>query len=105
MQKIDENSFETEVLKSNLPVVVDFYADWCGPCKRMEPILEKVSQDHSGKVKVVKMNSDENQLLASKLNVRGLPTLIVFRDGQEIDRRLGGQSEPELQKLMASAAG
>lgn len=105
MQKIDENSFENEVLKSNLPVVVDFYADWCGPCKRMEPILEKVSQDHSGKVKVVKMNSDENQLLASKLNVRGLPTLIVFRDGQEIERRLGGQSEPELQKLMASAAG
>lgn len=105
MQRVDANSFEEEVLKSQLPVVVDFYAEWCGPCKRMEPVLEKVSQEHSGKVKVVKLNSDENQLVASKYNVRGLPTLILFRGGQEVDRKMGLQSEQELNKLMTTAAG
>jgi len=96
-------SFEQEVLKSELPVVVDFYADWCGPCKRMEPVLEKVSQAFDGKVKVVKLNSDENQDLSQKYQVRGLPTLIVFRGGQEVDRKLGGQNEQDLHKLMTAA--
>ena len=105
MQRVDANSFDEEVLKSSLPVVVDFYAEWCGPCKRMEPVLEKVSQEHSGKVKVVKLNSDENQLVASKYNVRGLPTLILFRGGQEVERKMGLQSEQELNKLLTSASG
>lgn len=105
MQRVDANSFDEEVLKSQLPVVVDFYAEWCGPCKRMEPVLEKVSQEHSGKVKVVKLNSDENQLVASKYNVRGLPTLILFRGGQEVERKMGLQSEQELNKLLTSASG
>lgn len=105
MQRVDVNTFGAEVLESNLPVVVDFYADWCGPCKRMEPVLEKVSQQFAGKVKVVKLNSDENQALSSKYQVRGLPTLILFRGGQEVDRKLGFQSEQDLNKLMTSAAG
>ena len=103
MQRVDEASFEQEVLKSELPVVVDFYADWCGPCKRMEPVLEKVSQAYGGKVKVVKLNSDENQDLSLKYQVRGLPTLILFRAGQEVDRKLGFQSEQDLNKLMTTA--
>lgn len=103
MNKVDMASFEQEVLKSELPVVVDFYADWCGPCKRMEPVLEKVSQAFDGKVKVVKLNSDENQDLSQKYQVRGLPTLIVFRGGQEVDRKLGGQNEQDLHKLMTAA--
>jgi thioredoxin 1 len=102
MQRVDEASFEQEVLKSGLPVVVDFYADWCGPCKRMEPILEKVSNEHSGKVKVVKMNSEDNAQVASTYSVRGLPTLIMFLNGEEVDRKLGFQSEQELSKFLAS---
>ncbi|MFN8606414.1 MAG: thioredoxin [Vulcanimicrobiota bacterium] len=104
MQRVDVASFEQEVLKSDLPVVVDFYADWCGPCKRMEPVLEKVSQAYGGKVKVVKLNSDENQDLSLKYQVRGLPTLIVFRAGEEVDRKLGFQSEQDLNKLMTTAS-
>jgi len=103
MQVVDVASFEQEVLKSELPVVVDFYADWCGPCKRMEPVLEKVSQAYGGKVKVVKLNSDENQDLSLKYQVRGLPTLILFRAGQEVDRKLGFQNEQDLNKLMTTA--
>lgn len=105
MQRVDVNTFGTEVLESDLPVVVDFYADWCGPCKRMEPVLEKVSQQYAGKVKVVKLNSDENQALSAKYQVRGLPTLILFRAGQEVDRKLGFQSEQDLNKLMTAAIG
>ncbi|MBS2035817.1 thioredoxin [bacterium] len=104
MQRVDVASFEQEVLKAELPVVVDFYADWCGPCKRMEPVLEKVSQAYGGKVKVVKLNSDENQDLSLKYQVRGLPTLIVFRGGEEVDRKLGFQSEQDLNKLMTTAS-
>ncbi len=105
MQRVDVASFEQEVLKSDLPVVVDFYADWCGPCKRMEPVLEKVSQAYGGKVKVVKLNSDENQDLSLKYQVRGLPTLILFRAGQEVDRKLGFQTEQDLNKLLTTASG
>jgi thioredoxin 1 len=105
MQRVDVASFEQEVLKSDLPVVVDFYADWCGPCKRMEPVLEKVSQAYGGKVKVVKLNSDENQDLSLKYQVRGLPTLILFRGGQEVDRKLGFQNEQDLNKLLTTASG
>ena len=104
MQRVDVASFEQEVLKSDLPVVVDFYADWCGPCKRMEPVLEKVSQAYGGKVKVVKLNSNENQALSLKYQVRGLPTLILFRAGEEVDRKLGFQNEQDLNKLMTTAS-
>jgi thioredoxin 1 len=105
VQRVDANSFGPEVLESQLPVVVDFYADWCGPCKRMEPLLEKISQQFEGKVKVVKLNSDENQPLSLKYQVRGLPTLILFRAGQEVDRKLGFQSEQDLNRLMSAATG
>ena len=104
MKKIDATSFDSEVLKSALPVVVDFYADWCGPCKRMEPILAKVSEAFSGKVKVVKLNSEDDQQIAVNYQVRGLPTLVLFKDGKEVDRKLGLQSEQELRNLLASAS-
>lgn len=103
MQKVDATSFESEVLKSEVPVVVDFYADWCGPCKRMEPILSKVSLEFEGKVKVVKVNSDDNQQVALNYQVRGLPTLILFKGGKEVDRKLGLQSEQDLKNLLGSA--
>ncbi len=104
MQRVDESSFENEVIKSELPVLVDFYADWCGPCKRMEPVLEKVAGTFTDKVKVVKLNSDENQDLSLKYQVRGLPTLIVFRGGQEVERKLGAQNEQDLIRLLTAAS-
>lgn len=104
MKKVDESSFDAEVLKSEVPVVVDFYADWCGPCKRMEPILSKVSEEYAGKVKVVKLNSDDNQQVAVNYQVRGLPTLILFKGGKEVDRKLGLQSEQDLKNLLGSAS-
>ncbi len=105
MQVVNQNTFEQEVLQSTLPVVVDFYAEWCGPCKRMEPLLAKVAQSFDGKVKVVKLNSDENQPLSLKYQVQGLPTLILFHQGKEVERKLGFQDEGQLNRLMASASG
>ena len=105
MEHVNAANFEEEVLKSDIPVIVDFFAEWCGPCKRMEPILTKVSGGFTGKVKVVKINSDENQPVALKYRVQGLPTLVVFRGGQEVDRKLGFQNEGDLNKLLTSLAG
>lgn len=105
MVVVDGNSFDQEVLKSEVPVLVDFFAEWCGPCKRMEPVLAKVSQGYEGKVKVVKLNSDENQPLALKYRVQGLPTIIVFRGGQEVDRHTGFQNESDLNKILTNAVG
>ena len=105
MQVVNQNTFEQEVLQSALPVVVDFYAEWCGPCKRMEPLLSKVAQNFDGKVKVVKLNSDENQPLSLKYQVQGLPTLILFQGGKEVERKLGFQDEGALNRLMTSASG
>jgi thioredoxin 1 len=100
MLKIDAKTFETEVAGCETPVLVDFYADWCGPCKKMEPFIEKVSNDFTGKVKFVKMNCDENQQFASSFHVKSLPTLIMFKAGKEVERRLGQQSEQDLHKLV-----
>ena len=103
MEKVNAANFDSAVLKSDLPVVVDFYADWCSPCKRMEPILSKVSEAFSGKVKAVKLNSEDDQQIAVDYQVRALPTLIVFKGGKEVERKLGLQSEQDLKNLFGSA--
>ncbi|MBU9725555.1 thioredoxin [Lachnospiraceae bacterium ASD4241] len=80
----DEN-FEQEVLKSEIPVLVDFYADWCGPCKMMGPVVEKLADAYSGKVKVGKLNVDNSMETAGKYRVMSIPTFIIFKDGQAVD--------------------
>ena len=75
-------NFETEVLKSELPVLVDFYADWCGPCKMMAPVVEKLAEEYEGKFKVGKLNTDENMTIAQQYRVAGIPTFMIFQDGQ-----------------------
>lgn len=86
---ITDANFDSEVLKSNKPVLVDFWAEWCGPCQALGPKLEEVAKELEGKVSVVKLNVDENQEAPSRYGVRGIPTLILFKNGQEIDQIVG----------------
>jgi len=94
--KLFEAEFETEVLKSSLPVVVDFTAVWCVPCKMLEPVVEQLSQDWGGKVKFVKMDVDDNSNLAMKYGVMGVPTLILFVSGNPVQRLSGYQPKDRI---------
>jgi thioredoxin len=86
---VSDADFEKEVLKSSEPVVVDFYAEWCGPCKAMSPALEAVATDLKGKVKVVKIDVDQNPTTAAKYDIRAMPTLLVFKDGAVVNQKVG----------------
>jgi thioredoxin 1 len=86
---ITDNTFEQEVLTSEIPVLVDFWAPWCGPCRMVAPVVDELSQDFDGQVKVVKLNTDENPTIATQYGIRSIPTLIVFKDGQPVDRVVG----------------
>ena len=102
-QAVSDSTFESEVLKSSGPVLVDFYADWCGPCKAMAPLLDQVSADLAGKLKIVKINIDESPNAPTKYGVRGIPTFIIFKDGQAVDTRVGGMSKAQLSDWLSSA--
>lgn len=95
-QKFTTANFEAEVLKSDLPVLVDFYADWCGPCKMMAPVVEKLADEYAGRVKIGKCNVDENMALAQKYRVANIPTFIIFKGGQPVANYMGIMSEDEL---------
>lgn len=89
-------NFEKEVIQSELPVLVDFYADWCGPCKKMAPIVEQMAELFDGKVKIGKCNIDDNMDIAQKYRVMSIPTFIIFKDGQPIETNVGAMSRDEL---------
>jgi len=89
VNEVNDTNFEAEVLKSSQPVLVDFWAEWCGPCKRIAPTIEAIAEKYQGRAKVVKLNVDENGERPSGLGVRGIPTLILFRDGNEVERIVG----------------
>ncbi len=94
--KVSDDSFEGEVLKADGPVMVDFWAEWCGPCKALSPIVDEVAEELGEKVKVVKVNIDESPNAPTQYGVRGIPTLMVFKDGQVVDTRVGGMSKSQL---------
>lgn len=94
------SDFEERVLKSDVPVLVDFYADWCGPCKMMAPVVEALATEMEGKVKVGKLNIDDNESLAVKYGVMTIPTLAVFKNGEMVDKLIGVQPKDKLQAMI-----
>ena len=102
---LDQQNFNQEVLSSKDPVLVDFYADWCGPCKMITPIIEQVAQEYSGKATIAKLNVDENNALASQFRVMSIPTLVFFKDGKEIKRLMGARPKAELTRILDQLMG
>jgi thioredoxin 1 len=102
--KVDNSNFQAEVLESTQPVVVDFWAEWCGPCKMIGPSLEEISNEMAGKVKVVKLNIDENPELAAKFGVRSIPTLAMFKGGEVADIKVGAAPKTALSAWISGAA-
>ena len=98
--KFTTDNFEKEVLQSELPVLVDFYADWCGPCKMMAPIVEGLAQGYDGKVKVGKLNIDDEMEIAQQYRVMSIPTFILFKDGKAVETSVGAMSKDELESKL-----
>ncbi|MGH7707896.1 MAG: thioredoxin [Vulcanimicrobiaceae bacterium] len=98
---VSQSSFKNEVLDSNQPVLIDFWAPWCGPCKMLAPVVEKVAAAHTGRVKFMKLNTDENPSLAGEYHVSGIPCLILFKGGQAVDRIVGFVQENAINSMLA----
>ncbi len=96
IKHISDASFEGDVLKASTPVLVDYWAEWCGPCKMIAPILDDVSKDYQGRLQVAKMNVDENRDVPAKFGIRGIPTLMVFKGGQLAATKVGAMSKAQL---------
>jgi thioredoxin 1 len=101
--QITDAQFAEEVLNSEIPVIVDFWAPWCGPCKMIAPVLEDIAAEYLGKVKVVKLNVDENQETAPKYNVRGIPTLLIIKGGEVVATKVGAVSKSQLVEFVNGA--
>jgi thioredoxin 1 len=101
---VTEQTFEQEVLKSETPVIVDFWAEWCGPCHAVAPVLEKIAEERSGEVKLVKVNIDEEQALSLKYGVMSIPTMILFKDGEPTAAAIGAQPKSALERSFGFAA-
>ena len=103
VQVFTTENFDSEVLKSDIPVLVDFYADWCGPCKMMAPVVEKIDAEYGGKVKVGKINVDENPEIAGNYGVMTIPTIMVIKGGQVVEKTIGIQPKKALTNAIDKA--
>jgi len=99
---VTDDSFEEDVVKSDIPVLVDYWAEWCGPCKMIAPILEEIVGDYTGKLKVAKLNIDENSATPPKFGIRGIPTLMIFKDGDVEATKVGALSKSQLTAFIDS---
>src|SRR5271169_427753 len=95
-----DSAFDQDVLNSEVPVLVDFWAPWCGPCKAMGPTVDALATENAGKIKVGKMNTDEQQQTAGRFQIRGIPTLLLFKGGKVVDQRVGSMPKAEVQKMI-----
>ena len=100
MISLNETNFEVEALRSEQPVLVDFFATWCPPCRKLAPIVEEIAEDYAGRVKVAKLNIDEARSVAIKYGVSSIPTLILFKNGEPIDRIVGYVPKQDVEKLL-----
>jgi thioredoxin 1 len=96
IKHVSDASFDADVLKSDKPVLVDYWAEWCGPCKMIQPILDEAAKDYTGRLQIAKMNVDENQDVPAKFGIRGIPTLMLFKDGQLAATKVGALSKSQL---------
>lgn len=101
--QVSDDQFEAEVLGQDGPVIVDFWAEWCGPCKALSPLVDELADEMGDKAKIVKMNIDENPNTPTKYGVRGIPTLMVFKGGEVVETKVGGMSKAELQSWAEAA--
>jgi len=99
---VTDDSFEQDVLQSDIPVLVDYWAEWCGPCKMIAPILEEIVNDYAGKLKIAKLNIDENSATPPKFGIRGIPTLMIFKDGDVEATKVGALSKSQLTAFIDS---
>ncbi len=102
--QVTDGNFDQEVLKSPVPVLVDFWAPWCGPCRAMGPIIDELATEFDGKVKICKMNVDENSASPSKFGIRAIPTLILFKNGEVVDQTTGAVSKSSIKDMIAKKA-
>ena len=101
--EVSDANFESEVIKSDLPVLVDFWAPWCGPCRMVAPLVEELADEYSGKVKFVKLNTDDNVQTASRYGIRSIPTLLVFKGGKTVEQVIGFRPKSELKRTLDKA--
>lgn len=102
--ELNNGNFDSEVLNSSTPVLVDFWASWCMPCKMIAPTIDELASDFAGKVKIGKVNVDENQALAAKFGIQGIPTLLIFKGGQVVDRIVGVQPKASIASKLDAAS-
>ena len=100
---LSDDAFDNEVLKSTIPVLVDFWASWCAPCKAISPVIDGLADEYEGRVKITKLNVDENPATPGKFGVRGIPTLILFKDGKVVDQVVGAVPKNQLEGLLKKA--
>ena len=100
---VKSDDFDSKVLKADKPVLVDFYADWCGPCKMAEPVLNKLADEFKGKVEIMKLNVDDNQEISQQYGVMSIPTVVLFKEGKEVERKIGYGGEQGYRDIIGKA--